>query len=256
MANAASAIANKPVWVDLGTSDAADAKRFYSTLFGWDIHVSPDPQYGGYGRALLDGKDVAGIGPAMSPEQPTAWSVYIGSDDAEALGRKVEEAGGRVLMPAFDVGDQGRMAVFADPGGAVISTWQPTGMQGFGTEGTNAFAWAELNARNADASLPFYQDVFGWGLHSSDTPDFPYHEFQLDGRSIAGATEMSPMAPAEMPNYWLVYFGVDDVDAATTTAVDAGGTQMLAPMDFPGGRMSLIADPQGAIFGLMRLDEG
>src|SRR5262245_26347377 len=70
MTNAATAIANKPAWVDLGTKDAAGARDFYSKLFGWDIHVSPDPQYGGYGRALLGGKDAAGIGPAMSPEQP------------------------------------------------------------------------------------------------------------------------------------------------------------------------------------------
>ena len=256
MTHAGSAIANKPAWVDLGTSDTAAASRFYSTVFGWDVQISPDPQYGGYGRALLDGKDVAGIGPTMSQEQPTVWSIYIGTDDADALAGKVEAAGGRVVMPAFDVGDQGRMAVFADPAGAVISCWQPTAMHGFQTEGANAYSWAELNARDVSASLPFYRDVFGWALHASDSPDMPYTEFQVDGRSIAGATEMSPMAPAEMPNYWLVYFGVDDVDASTATAVKAGGKEMLAPMDFPGGRMALIADPQGAMFGLMKLHEG
>jgi len=64
---------------------------------------------------------------------------------------------------------------------------------------------------------------------------------------------MSPMAPAGMPNYWLVYFNVDDVDGATSKAVQAGGKEMLAPMDFPGGRMSVVSDPQGAIFGLMHL---
>ena len=254
MTHAGSAIANKPAWVDLGTSDTEAANRFYSTLFGWDVQVSPDPQYRGYGRALLDGKDVAGIGPTMSPQQPTAWSVYIGTDDAEALAGKVEAAGGTVVMAPFDVGDQGRMAVFADPGGAVISVWQPTAMYGFQTEGVNAFAWAELNARDAAGVVPFYADVFGWAIHASDSPDMPYTEFQIDDRSIAGATEMSPMAPAEMPNYWLVYFGVDDVDASTATAVTAGGVEMLAPMDFPGGRFSMVADPQGAIFGLMRLD--
>jgi len=254
MTNAASAIANKPAWVDLGTSDPAAAGRFYSTLFGWDVQVSPDPQYGGYGRATLDGKDVAGIGPLMSPQQPTAWSIYIGTDDAEALGKKVEAVGGHVVAPAFDVGEQGRMAVFADPSGAVISAWQPSAMHGFETDGPNAFAWAELNARDVGGVLPFYRDVFGWGLHASETPEMQYTEFQIDGRSVAGATEMSPEAPAEMPNYWLVYFGTDDVDASTAAAVKAGAVEMLAPMDFPGGRFSLIADPQGAIFGLMRLD--
>lgn len=256
MTNAATAIANKPAWVDLGTKDAAGAREFYSKVFGWDIHVSPDPQYGGYGRALIDGKDVAGIGPTMSPDQPSAWAVYIGTDDADALAQKVVAAGGQVVMPAFDVGDQGRMAVFADPGGAVISTWQPTTMTGFQTEGANAYSWAELNARGVASVLPFYGEVFGWALKSSDSPGMPYTEFQVDGVSIAGATEMSAMAPAEMPNYWLVYFGVDDVDGTTNKAVEAGGTAMLAPMDFPGGRFSMVADPQGAIFGLLRLAAG
>ena len=255
MANAATVIANKPAWIDLGTKDAAAAREFYSTVFGWDIHVSPDPQYGGYGRALLDGKDVAGIGPTMSPDQPSAWSVYIGTDDADALSQRVIAAGGQVVMAAFDVGDQGRMAVFADPGGAVISTWQPTTMGGFQTQGANAYSWAELNARGVGQALPFYRDVFGWALKTSPSPDFAYTEFVVDGESIAGATEMSAMAPAEMPNYWLVYFGVDDVDAATSKAVEAGGKAMLEPMDFPGGRMSMVADPQGAIFGLLRMSE-
>jgi uncharacterized protein len=252
MTNAATAIANKPAWVDLGTTDAAGARAFYTAVFGWDIHVSPDPQYGGYGRALLDGQDVAGIGPTMSPEQPTAWSVYIGTDDADALSARVVAAGGHVVMPAFDVGDQGRMAVFADPGGAVISVWQPIEMGGFQTQGTSAFEWAELNARTVGTWLPFYHDVFGWELHVSDNPQ-PYTEFQVDGTSIAGATELSELAPASMPNYWLVYFGADDVDASTAKAVAAGGQAMLAPMDFPGGRMSMIEDPQGGIFGLLHL---
>ena len=59
-----------------------------------------------------------------------------------------------------------------------------------------------------------------------------------------------------MPNYWLVYFGVDDIDAATAQAGSAGGKVMLAPMDFPGGRMSMVTDPQGAIFGLLKLARG
>ena len=94
MTNAATAIANKPAWVDLGTKDATGARDFYSKLFGWDIQVSPDPQYGGYGRALSNGKDAAGIGPLMSPDQPTAWALYVGTDDVDGLADKVKAAGG------------------------------------------------------------------------------------------------------------------------------------------------------------------
>lgn len=253
MTNAATAIANKPAWVDLGTKDAAGARDFYSKLLGWDIQVSPDPQYGGYGRALADGKDAAGIGPTMSPEQPTAWSLYIGTDDADALAEKVTTAGGAVLMAPFDVGDQGRMAVFADPSGAAISAWQPISMGGFQAQGPNAFGWAELTARGVEKAIPFYRKVFGWALKTSDDPQNSYTEFQIDGESVAGATEMSPMAPPDMPNYWLVYFSVDDVDASAAQAERIGGKVMLAPLDFPGGRMAMIADPEGAIFGLLTL---
>src|SRR5947209_2693898 len=121
MAEAKTAVAHKPIWLDLSSSDAAGSRDFYSKLFGWKIEVNPDPQYGDYGMAKVGGKDVAGIGPKMSPEAPTAWSIYIGTTDGTELARKVEGAGGKVVMQPFDVGDQGRMVVFQDPSGAFIS---------------------------------------------------------------------------------------------------------------------------------------
>src|SRR5947199_8222321 len=104
MAETKTAIANKPVWVDLASGDAAGSREFYAKLFGWKIEVNPDPQYGGYAMGEINGKSVAGIGPKMSPEQPTAWSRYIGADDADAVAKKVEGAGGKVVAPPFDVG--------------------------------------------------------------------------------------------------------------------------------------------------------
>jgi predicted enzyme related to lactoylglutathione lyase len=79
-----------------------------------------------------------------------------------------------------------------------------------------------------------------------------YTEFLLDGDSIAGAWEMNPQMPAEVPSYWQVYFAVDDVDASYRKALDLGATEMLAPQDFPGGRFAIVSDPQGAGFGLLK----
>ena len=255
MADTATAVANKPAWIDLASSDPAASRAFYAKLFGWDIEVNPDPQYGGYALAKLGGKDVAGIGGTQSPEQPTAWSIYIGTQDVDDLGRRVQAAGGTVVAPAFDVGDQGRMAVFQDPSGAFISGWQTTQMSGFQAEGANTFSWAELNARGLDKDLPFYREVFGWTAKSTDSAAMPYTEFQIDGDRIAGAMEMNPMVPAEVPSYWMAYFGVEDVDRAHRTALDAGAQEMLPPDDFPGGRFSILSDPQGAAFGLLKLAE-
>jgi len=253
MAETATTTLNKPAWVDLAAKDPAAARDFYSKVFGWNIEVNPDPQYGGYALAKIGGHDAAGIGGMMSPEQPSAWSLYIGSDDLDALARRVTDAGGTVAMPAFDVGDQGKMAVFQDPSGAFISAWQGTRMNGFQTDGANAFGWGEVSARGVDKVVPFYERVFGWTPKTVGSPDQPYTEFQVDGHSIAGAAEMNPMVPAQVPSYWQVYFTVDDVDASHRKATDAGARELVAPMDFPGGRMSILSDPQGASFGLMSL---
>jgi len=256
MAEAKTAVANKPAWVDLATSDAAAAREFYSKVFGWKIDVNPDPQYGGYGMANVGDKRVAGIAPKMSPDAPTAWSIYIGTDDADDLAKKVQAAGGKIIAPPFDVGDQGRMAVFQDPTGAVISAWQPRAMNAsLPTGEANTFGWAELSSRGVDKAIPFYQKVFGWTPKANEMgPDAPpYTEFQLGGESVAGGQEMQSMVPAQVPSYWLVYFAVDDVDKSFKTATQAGAKEMVAPMDFPGGRFAIISDPQGAAFGLLKM---
>src|SRR5438270_4589270 len=130
MAEAKTAIANKPAWVDLSSSDPDGSRVFVAKQFSWKVEVNPDPQYVGYALAKLNGKDVAGIGPKQSPEGPSAWAVYIGTPDAEELGKKVQAAGGKVIAPAFDIGPQGRMAVVQDRAGAFIAGWQPIRMDG------------------------------------------------------------------------------------------------------------------------------
>src|SRR6267143_3783706 len=90
MAEAKTAVANKPAWVELSTQDAAASRDFYSKLFGWRIEVNPDPQYGGYGMAKVGGKDVAGIAPKMAPDAPDAWLVYIGTPDAADTAKKAK----------------------------------------------------------------------------------------------------------------------------------------------------------------------
>ena len=159
-------------------------------------------------------------------------------------------------MAPFDVGEQGRMAVFQDPIGAFISAWQGTRMGGFETDAANSFGWAELTARGIDRALPFYGSVFGWTTRTSEMGegDPPYTEFLRDGESVAGAFEMNEMIPAEVPSYWQVYFSVDDVDATYRRALDLGAKDVVAPRSMPGGRFAIVTDPEGATFGLLRMD--
>jgi len=252
------ATTNRPAWVELSTSDPAAARDFYARLFDWRVEVSADPQYGGYGIAKVGGADAAGIGPKQSPEAPTAWSLYIGADDVDATAGRVEAAGGTIVAAPFDVGDQGRMAVFQDPSGAFISVWKANQMRDFETGATNAYGWAELNARGVATSIPFYREVFGWTSRESEMGDGqpPYTELLLDGDPVAGAWEMNPAIPAEVPSYWQVYFIADDVDATFRKALDLGAAEMVEPQDFPGGRFAIVSDPQGASFGLLKMAQG
>jgi hypothetical protein len=146
------------------------------------------------------------------------------------------------------------MAVFQDPSGAFISAWQGSRMGGFQTDAPNSFGWAELNARGLDKAIPFYTSVFGWTTRTSPMGEGQpqYTEFLLDGESVAGAWEMNPMVPAQVPSYWQVYFAVDDVDGAFKKAIDAGARELQAPQDFPGGRFAIVSDPQGASVGLLK----
>ena len=258
MADTKTSVKHEPIWLDLSAADPDKARAFYSKVFGWKIEVNPDPQYGGYSLARIEGKDVAGIGPKQEPGGPSAWMVYIGSNDAGDTVKKTQAAGGKVIVEPMQVGPQGRMVVIQDPSGAFLGVWEPGEMKGAGVRrAENSMSWAELNARGVDKTTDFYKKVFGWSIKTNDMgPDqSPYLEFQVNGESVGGGMEMNPMVPKEVPSYWMPYFGAKDVDKATERAKSAGAQEMLPPTDFPGGRFSILADPEGATFGIMSTDQ-
>lgn len=242
-----------PSWVDLGTPDLAAATAFYSGLFGWNVLAGP-PESGGYAIAELRGKPVAGLGPQMNPGPPV-WATYVNVDNADAVMAGVEAAGGHIIMPPMDVMDVGRMAILADPLGAVISVWQPGNHPGAGLvneQGT--YGWSELITTDVERSKAFYASVFGWGARTSgDDPQTAYTEWQVDGRSVGGMMLKPPMMPAEVPPHWDVYFIVPDADAAVDRVRELGGSLMFGPMDIEPGRFAAVADPTGAIFNVMAL---
>jgi predicted enzyme related to lactoylglutathione lyase len=244
-----------PSWVDLGSPDTAAAAAFYKTLFGWEFQDA-GPDAGGYGMLTLNGKSVAGLGPAQNPGPPY-WTTYVSTDDADAAAARVSAAGGTVIVPPMDVMDAGRMAVAADPTGAVISLWQPNQMIGAAVvNDPGAFCWNELHSRDTAAAGEFYEKVFGWKPDTNDMGGMAYTEFKLNDKTIAGMMTMPEMVPAEAPSYWLVYFTVTDCDAAVATATGAGGSVMAPAMDIPIGRFAILADPQGAMFAVIKMNEG
>lgn len=237
-----------PCWVDLAVPDVESAKQFYTPLFGWD-YIDTGPEGGGYLLATLRGSQVAGIGPIQNPDQPVSWTTYLWSDDADATAKLITDAGGALLMEPFEVMDQGRMAIAADPAGAVFGLWQGKAHRGSGLANEHgSFTWNELTTPDTAAAREFYSTVFGYAYEPVEGMD--YHVFQVGGRGVGGF--MGPMeGMPELPPHWSVYFEVDDTDAAVAAVRDNGGELIVGPQDTPYGRMAVVRDNGGATFDLI-----
>ena len=244
-----------PCWVELsGTPDVDAAEGFYRELLGWEIPELPNSaEMGGYRRAKLNGKDVAGVMGKMDDAQPCVWATYVSVGDAEATIATVREAGGSVMVEPMDVMDLGKMAVFTDPTGAVCGIWEPgtfSGAELVNEDGT--FGWNELGTRDVPAAREFYGQVFGWTVEEQEMPGMGTYYIWKDGEHVRGGMmDMTGMTPDEVPPHWLVYFTVPDADAAAETTKAAGGQLLNGPVDIQVGRLAVLMDPQGAMFAVM-----
>jgi predicted enzyme related to lactoylglutathione lyase len=237
-----------PSWVDIGLPDLAAGVQFYRDLFGWDVQDMGE-EAGHYTMVSKGGKLIGALSMAQDPGPPH-WTTYINVDDVDEITKRVESAGGTVVVPPMDVMTAGRMAIFSDTTGAFIAAWQPGDHKGAQlVNEPGAFVWDELATSDLGKSKAFYSEVFGWGWGGSDE----YAELQVNGRTVGGAMPRPETIPAEVPDHWLVYFGTADVDGDAKKAADLGATIVLEPTDIPNtGRFSVVLDPQGAAFGLFQ----
>lgn len=240
-----------PSWVDIGLPDIPAGADFYGALFGWDCPEG-DPEFGGYRVCTLNGRTVAGMGPAQNPGPPY-WASYVNVASADETIDKATAAGAHVLVAPMDVGPAGRMAVFADPVGATLGIWQAGEHPGAAiVNEPGALCWNELLTNDIPRSIEFYGAVFGWTADTHEG-EVPYTEFAVDGRSVAGMMAIPSTAPEGMPPNWGVYFAVGDTDDAVTRVQSLGGALLMGPMDIEPGRFAVVADPQGAVFNVIAL---
>lgn len=114
--------------------------------------------------------------------------------------------------------------------------------------------WYELGTGDLDDAASFYAGIFGWNVIDSGMKGFDYRLARSEGDMVAGLMSNVGQAGNPPPN-WLIYYAVDDCDKSASDVVKAGGTVFKEPADVPGtGRFSVVADPQGAVFGLLQPD--
>lgn len=116
-------------------------------------------------------------------------------------------------------------------------------------------AWIDLTTSEVTATADFYAGLLGWELHTEDTPMGPYVVGMIPAGPAAGLMAPMPGTP-ESPPSWTVYISVADIDATWATALEAGATPLMEPMEIPGGdRVAMLVDPASAVIGMMQPTE-
>lgn len=120
------------------------------------------------------------------------------------------------------------------------------------TEGE--FVWYDYNAADVDKAIAFYTETVGWKSEAWSDSDHPYTMFTVGEQSVGGVMELPDQArQMGAPPHWLAYTSVASVDDSVAKATELGASVLAPAFDIPDvGRISVLADPQGAVFALFR----
>jgi predicted enzyme related to lactoylglutathione lyase len=110
------------------------------------------------------------------------------------------------------------------------------------------FVWNELNTHDVEGAKRFLSSAIGWTFDTMPMPEGTYWIIKNGEERVGGIFDLNTMKGCEnVPEHWLSYVGVDDVDARHKKALNAGAKEGRAPFDVPGvGRMSILQQPGGA----------
>ena len=253
-----------PCWIELACREQAVAERFYGALFGWEYTTQRDPATsdGRYAIAALGTVPVGGLYRAAQGA-PLGWMPHISVPHTASAAEWVEHLGGRITLGPVAIPDRGTIMHAVDACGAPVVFWEVPPNWEFVTGIPNTFSGADLNTHDGVAADHFYTKLFTYASHQiGDGEALDYVEWLIEHEPVLYRYVMGSEYSLETPPHWLVYFDIDPargVDAVAGEALMHGGTVVIQPYDTPFGRMSILADPEGAVFAVIdhsRVAEG
>ncbi len=236
-------------WTNMLTPQPAEAREFFARLLGWTYVEIPGMGH----RVQVGGRDIGGLFDLNGPNTPPGTPAYIGVmvkvDSADAIGEKVASLGGKA-KPAFDIGNQGRMAECFDPNGAEFDVWEPK--KGTGTDVDSSLhgapSWFETLTTDVARATAFYSGLFGWTPEVMQSAGIDYTVFKHGTAPVAGMLQITPHM-GKMPPHWATYFTVKDADETAREAVKLGAKICMTMKEAAGvGRFSGLTSPQGVVF--------
>lgn len=243
-------------WHGVVSTDVTKAQAFYTETIGWKAQ---SVQMGDSESTMFVAADMprAHLGSPSMAGIPSHWDNYLRVEDVDATAAAAAANGGVVVVPGTDI-PPGRFAMVTSPSGAMLAIFReldPTATNAPKT-GAGSIHWVELHSKDLDADLAWLKSTFGATTSPIDMPDGAVYQMlhDTDGTPFGGA--MAGRSP-EMPSMWLAWVAVDDVDAALARATTLGGNALSRVMDMHTvGRMAVVQDNTGGVFGLIQPAEG
>ena len=246
------------MWNELMSTDIEKAKKFYSSVLGWEYDGMPMGEMGTY-WLIRAGQQMAGgaaqINPKLHGPMPSHWMPYVAVKDINAIAKQAEKD---LLYPPMDVPDVGRMTALKDPTGAALSIMTPGNGVKTGkpvpptpkpSHGT--FMWNELSTGDMKAAEKYLCELLGWNCIEMEGSQGQYKLFQVEGVSVGGMMPLQQGDPG--PSRWMGYIAVNDIAAANGAVAKNGGKVLVPPTDVPGiGKFIVAADPAGGVVAMMQ----
>jgi len=240
-------------WINMLTPRPAEARRFFGELLDWTYFEIPGIGHG----VKVAGRDIGGLfdlaGPNTPKGTPPLIGVMVKVESADAACAQVTSLGG-TSKPAFDIMDQGRMAVCFDPNGAEFDVWEPKKMLGTDADSSQhgAPSWFEAMTTDVDRAVKFYSGLFGWIPEVIPMAGANYTTFKLGAARVAGMFQITPRV-GELRPHWTTYFTVRDAEETARQAVELGAKLCMTMKSVPGDRLFCgITSPQGVSFRVVQ----
>ncbi len=245
----------KIVWHDLITDTPEASRTFYRELFGWEFKALG----GGVNYEVIyhQGQPIGGlVDQTRLPLQTdiSQWVVVLSVDDTDAAAAKFSAAGGTVFTPPTSLGSRGRLAVVADPQGAVLALLESGGhdpADNGAVPASGNFLWNELWTGDVTRAGDFYATL---APYVDTARDLEYQGQRVDYEILSSANQArlgirnNPIT--QLPPQWVSYLRVADTQQMQDllARVESLGGKVLVPATArpAGGEVAIIADPSGA----------
>lgn len=215
---------------------------FYRAVLGWQVAA----ESGGPPVFIAPGGAVAHL--ASLDNAPPSWCAYLSVDDLDASTTLAAKHGGVVVVPPTDL-PAGRFSMVTTPSGAAFALYQSAESDELASPGPGSLHWVELHSPAPDADVAWLSAVFGFTSRTQTQPDGEtYRVLQADGEDRGGVTRASGER-----SFFLPWVEVADLDETVANVSSNGGRSLGQPFaDDSVGRMAMVSDPSGAVFGVVQ----